>query len=1301
MKKLTILFTLALLIVGVTGVKAEVTGSWSDYRDATWGTDYESASTFTINTPAQLAKFADMVNSGSDFSDKTVTLTANITLQQETGSFQEPLYHYWVPIGNSSANSFKGTFNGNNKEIGKVTISSENSYQGLFGYIGTGGTIQNLSVNMCTISGNKQVGGLAGYNGGTVQNCLVKNMMITGTGSDPEYIGAIIGQNAGSVSGCYCYYSINSQPDLQTKSVGQANSTMGADIAGASRLYYATKSDGITITHGGTSTGQIIGGAEIYDNGVKEGVFFFKPGATATLTYNNPGYVVTYSVEGEGSSITNSTLTVGTENFSISVATKEAAEWSGSGDSADDPYIIYNREQLDMLANRVNNGTSTYQNKFFRLEDNIRYSDDQDFSYTAIGSADHPFCGTFDGNGQAIKYADNDPTNTVGDNKYFEASYQGLFGYIGTGGTVKNLQAEYCSFHGYNYIGVIAGYNAGTIQNCRVKYNNNYGGNVTFSASDNHSLGTIAGYNSGTVSECVSSGKVGPYSNLDSYTNVTKAGGIVGHNTGVVSNCLFIGSNVIATAYVGAIVGHNEGGTLTNNYYHDNGIQEYYSNPIAYGNVAAGTVKGVGTDNNIMGSDTDGAKKANVVSFVRAQGSYGNNQDDISIDATPSLVTVTNPNALAYSVYANGILFDDSYVGSHELDRSFYTAATTVGLTYTETVPSGYEIIFTVEEGANSSISGSTLTIGDDVVEVSATEQRVPDANSWLAATNRAASFSTTSENSITITSAAELGLLAYNVNFGGETYTGYTITLGANINLAGHTWEPIAYGVETAMYGDGGFLGTFDGAGHIIRNMNVDYPMYAGLFSIVPSGATVKNVTISNARVKGQRYVGVVAGACCGTIENCHVSYGNVELDTDSNNPYCIGGIAGMCGGGSIKGCTVMGTNIKPSVADAVGIGGIVGGISPNLYSSSTATLMDCLFAGNIQKVEGNTDVGAIVGTPLGENTITNNYYIDGTNQQATPNTDLKAIGGADIENGAELAYAYDQLPADIGTAGTQYNYSGVIPYDNGLHYALCYYMPIAPTIMDITLSNNGDNSTLLSTYNGITGKVTLGGRSFNKNGLWYTICLPFTIDDINAKDGNDYIWPFGDDNVEVQRFTDASFAEGELSLTFMNCKGNDEKTPITAGHPYLIRWNNTSGTIANPVFNGVTISATAPIGDTSGGVTFIGTFVGQSFAEDNRSILLIGANNNQSILFYPQTGASLGAQRAYFQLDGFTAGDINNGARLFFGDDDATGINDNGILINDHEAGAWYTIDGLKLSGKPTRKGLYIHNNRIVNIK
>ena len=59
----------------------ETTGSWSDYRDTTWGTDYASASSFTISTAAQLAQLAYLVNDEhKDFSGKTVTQTDNIDL---------------------------------------------------------------------------------------------------------------------------------------------------------------------------------------------------------------------------------------------------------------------------------------------------------------------------------------------------------------------------------------------------------------------------------------------------------------------------------------------------------------------------------------------------------------------------------------------------------------------------------------------------------------------------------------------------------------------------------------------------------------------------------------------------------------------------------------------------------------------------------------------------------------------------------------------------------------------------------------------------------------------------------------------------------------------------------------------------------------------------------------------------------------------------------------------------------------------------------------------------------------------
>lgn len=42
------------------------------------------------------------------------------------------------------------------------------------------------------------------------------------------------------------------------------------------------------------------------------------------------------------------------------------AQWSGNG-TEEDPYLIYNNEQLDRLADFVNTGTSDYSGKYFIL----------------------------------------------------------------------------------------------------------------------------------------------------------------------------------------------------------------------------------------------------------------------------------------------------------------------------------------------------------------------------------------------------------------------------------------------------------------------------------------------------------------------------------------------------------------------------------------------------------------------------------------------------------------------------------------------------------------------------------------------------------------------------------------------------------------------------------------------------------------------------------------------------------------------------------------------------------------------
>ena len=81
-----------------------------------------------------------------------------------------------------------------------------------------------------------------------------------------------------------------------------------------------------------------------------------------------------------------------------------------------------------------------------------------------------------------------------------------------------------------------------------------------------------------------------------------------------------------------------------------------------------------------------------------------------------------------------------------------------------------------------------------------------------------------------------------------------------------------------------------------------------------------------------------------------------------------------------------------------------------------------------------------------------------------------------------------------------------------------------------------------------------------------------------------------------------------------------------------------------------------------------------------------------------------TLNACRAYFQLkQGLTAGDPNAGVRAFVLNFDEQGtqtvIGHTDITDSTDKAdAAWYTINGVKLEGQPTKKGVYIHNGRVV---
>ncbi len=103
------------------------------------------------------------------------------------------------------------------------------------------------------------------------------------------------------------------------------------------------------------------------------------------------------------------------------------------------------------------------------------------------------------------------------------------------------------------------------------------------------------------------------------------------------------------------------------------------------------------------------------------------------------------------------------------------------------------------------------------------------------------------------------------------------------------------------------------------------------------------------------------------------------------------------------------------------------------------------------------------------------------------------------------------------------------------------------------------------------------------------------------------------------------------------------------------------------------------------------------QSFTADDKSILYLGAENT---LYYPQSGASIGAFRAFFQLNGITAGEISH-TRMFFGDDETLGIGGVTELDNHDAQQRVYDLNGRQVTMGQTKKGVYVVNGKKVIIK
>ena len=230
-KLMAVILTFAMavsLMPAMTLSANAVSDVWDGIIDTAWYTS--SATLFTIDTAAELAGLASIVNDGTDtFSGDTITLGADIDL---SGVYP------WTPIGSdSTTHVFAGTFDGGDHSITLQIDTTAVRTAGLFGYISVTGTVENLTVDGSVqdsySSSGVKAGCIAGQNKGTISNCTA-NGSVTGTTSGTAWytcLGGITGYNSGSIEGCT---STGDVTGITTTSSGSESDAYIGGIAGQS-----------------------------------------------------------------------------------------------------------------------------------------------------------------------------------------------------------------------------------------------------------------------------------------------------------------------------------------------------------------------------------------------------------------------------------------------------------------------------------------------------------------------------------------------------------------------------------------------------------------------------------------------------------------------------------------------------------------------------------------------------------------------------------------------------------------------------------------------------------------------------------------------------------------------------------------------------------------------------------------------------------------------------------------------------------------------------------------------------------
>ena len=561
----------------------------------------------------------------------------------------------------------------------------------------------------------------------------------------------------------------------------------------------------------------------------------------------------------------------------------------------------------------------------------------------------------------------------------------------------------------------------------------------------------------------------------------------------------------------------------------------------------------------------------------------------------------------------------------------------------------------------------------------------------------------------------------AVNYDLAPDGFSGKTVKLGTSIEsseMAGKSGHP--------------FKGTFDGQGNTLTFNLQASEGHSAPFHYT-DGASISNLHVTGL-IEGGTYesLGGLVGKATGnlTISNCHVS---TQISTTVSISAWHGGIIAFWDDSNVNctitGCVYDGLIYNPNEANVTSY--CFGFLGNSYGSNMDITFTDCLFA----PAEYTNDKKALR-EDYGSRTFV--YPKSGLIFHVTNCYYTRNLGRRQGRPAATATVA----PANLGAATTDH---GIVDgYENGFLYDGKYYTPkYGDVVVEYPFDDDEERAdvTINGTNNQGTGVNVVGVNITEEVGNIKSVTYnrPFT-----AAQASTVILPFnyicnGSEGGKFYGFKEVVYDEDlHKWVCTMVEPGNTAVTSLTANTPYLFMPDDattmTFPNIVNMTGGVVTLqTTTANDGDyefatTDAAWKFHGSYKGKTWtssdsdkdygfaAKSGEAVGGEAVEAGQFVRFAP--GAFIKPMRCYLSYVGTSAPAPARGltraaatddlpqsitVRLVSRSGETTAIGEidttTGKMTFDSEA--WYTLDGVRLSGKPSTKGIYINNGKKIVIK